>query len=297
MNHRSRVKPVMSYRPRRKDGAKARCGTSERKECDKYPSLEFDVIPDATGSLFAQYDNEDTKLLTSIYGPRQSRDLSSGDNDHRGQFTCSFEFASYIMDKMNENENKRSKKLKEKIENNMNCVFNFNILLSKYPKCNIDCFIYCMDYSDYNNIGNDNLLLCHCINSLSIALMDARIEMKDTVSSVYCQCFKNNISDYSFQIEPNLTKENKENKVNKNNKDKKKNNSNQVSTKMSDSLLSDMTICYSNSTCKLSLISMNGSLPPQTCKKAIKQSIEKCQVIKLFMKQTMINRFEKKIVQ
>ena len=54
-------------------------------------NFEYNVIPDSSGSVYAQYGN--TKLIVAIHGPKQSRNLSVFSN--QGRFKCYFHYSPF----------------------------------------------------------------------------------------------------------------------------------------------------------------------------------------------------------
>ena len=139
--------------------------------------LKTDCVSEASGSSYVEIGN--TKLLVSVYGPREIArkeeydfKISNLNVEFRfASFSCFMQRRAFL--------NQRDQGLDEKnystiIEEGLKP----SILLHKYPKSQIDLYILCLQ----NDIDSKNIISASMIAS-SLALSNASIELYDLVSS------------------------------------------------------------------------------------------------------------------
>lgn len=95
MSFKKRRGTVSSYKPSKvlniTDQDTKNKRTNRKNNQFRCINFEYNVIPDASGSVYAQYGN--TKLIVAIYGPKQSRNLSVFSN--QGRFKCKFHYSPF----------------------------------------------------------------------------------------------------------------------------------------------------------------------------------------------------------
>merc|ERR1719491_2534836 len=92
MSFRKRRGTVQSYKPSlMKPPIPSLRRTDRRNDQVREMRFEYDIIPEASGSVFAQFGK--SKVVAAIYGPKQSRNVSTFSNE--GRFSCHFHFAPF----------------------------------------------------------------------------------------------------------------------------------------------------------------------------------------------------------
>ena len=156
---------------------------------------EYDLIPNASGSIYAQYGK--TKLIVAIYGPKQLRNNKLS-NNNIGKFKCYFHYSPFAFhQRLNNNKLLliKEKDMALNIEKSLKNV----ILLNKYPKCIIEAHVWLLQC-------DGNILSCS-INTISLTLNYCKIEMFDFITSTKIIIINNNIL-----IDPILSEERNINK-------------------------------------------------------------------------------------
>lgn len=158
------------------------------KEIRKF-FIKTGLINNANGSSYLEVD--DTIIEVAVFGPRPIR----GSFVDRASFSVECKFLPYIEqpynqifnsnegDNSNKNNNGRSglTNVEQKISTYVETALLSSIILEKYPKSTIDIFINIISFnSSKNSLLN---LINWVINSSSVALVDAGIEVKDMVTS------------------------------------------------------------------------------------------------------------------
>lgn len=141
--------------------------SDNRKMLDcRNPILRVGIIKEARGSAYMEIGK--TKIICSVYGPREVPKLQSFQN--KGQLFCEVRFAPFSQRQYNNRQSANQEKefssvLKEAIEP--------VICLYKFPKCTIDIFVLVLE--------DDGSVLSNSITCAGAALMDAGIDMYDLV--------------------------------------------------------------------------------------------------------------------
>lgn len=150
--------------------------------------IKTGLINNANGSSYLEVD--DTIIEVAVFGPRPIR----GSFVDRASFSVECKFLPYIEQPYNQifnsnegdnnkNNNGRSglTNVEQKISTYVETALLSSIILEKYPKSTIDIFINIISFnSSKNSLLN---LINWVINSSSVALVDAGIEVKDMVTS------------------------------------------------------------------------------------------------------------------
>ncbi|QLG71530.1 hypothetical protein HG535_0B05730 [Zygotorulaspora mrakii] len=153
------------------------------KEKDKQEATEHDIketlflrsglIENCNGSSLVEFKSQhrQTSLIASVYGPRAVR----------GSFTSKAAISVQIKNGSSGDYDKS--RLKE-LASFLTTVFSSVINRSRYPKSGIDIFIhltYDRDLQDEKNAGIA-AIIPHCITGITLALIDAGIEVLDITS-------------------------------------------------------------------------------------------------------------------
>eukprot|EP01084_Bolivina_argentea_P001578 2911_1 len=226
--------------------------------------FEYNLIPEASGSVYAEYGK--TKIITAIYGPKQSRNVSTFSNE--GRFKCNFHYAPFAFsERLTES---RGKSIKERdIASNIEKALKNVIVLDKYPKCTIEAHVWLLEC-------DGNTLSC-AINTTSLALVYAGIEMIDFIT-----CSQAIIM----------------NKMDKN----KNNNQNQIT--LLDATLSEeryinkeceIIVSFMNQKKQITLLNMNGSLSSQKTKETLQLCLNACLQLKHLMKTSLFKHYTSKM--
>lgn len=150
--------------------------------------IKTGLINNANGSSYLEVD--DTIIEVAVFGPRPIR----GSFVDRASFSVECKFLPYIEQpynqifNSNEGENNKNNNgrsgltnIEQKISTYVETALLSSIILEKYPKSTIDVFINIISFnSSKNSLLN---LINWVINSSSVALVDAGIEVKDMVTS------------------------------------------------------------------------------------------------------------------
>ncbi|SCU83044.1 LADA_0C09362g1_1 [Lachancea dasiensis] len=137
--------------------------------------IENGLICNANGSSYLEVtgstsEADRTLMLTSVYGPRPSRGAFNA------KATLSVQFKEVTLEKIPAGE------LKE-LCNFLSNVFNAVINLERYPKSGIDVFLSLIHSSNGSQLYELESIISTCVNGITLALIDAGIEIFDTVSA------------------------------------------------------------------------------------------------------------------
>lgn len=257
--------------------------TTRKNEQFRTMKYEFDIIPDATGSLFAEFGN--TKLVVALYGVQQSRDPSK---KNQGYIECEFHYSAFAFSQRLHSNQRNQQSIREKeISNAVVECFENVILFEKYPKSVIKIVCYLIE--------NDGSVLSCVINSVSLLLLNCAIEMKDTISC--CECIVCN--------DTNDNKNNNENKEIANGNTNENGNENDNYVCLVDPTLNEekhvknkkceMIVAMMNYRQEVIYCHMKGALSLNANKKILFFLHDGCQQLKEYFKQILFQYFEKKL--
>lgn len=142
-------------------------------------SIHTGLIDNCNGSSLVEIKDtaeslHQSSLITSVYGPRALR----------GSFTAS---ASLSIHLENGSLQKYGNSQLSEVASFLTGIFNSVVNRSRYPKSGIDIFIYLTYDKDLRqgNFGHMNLsaLIPYCITGVTLALVDAGIEILDMASA------------------------------------------------------------------------------------------------------------------
>eukprot|EP00823_Brevimastigomonas_motovehiculus_P006943 TRINITY_DN5968_c0_g1_i1.p1 TRINITY_DN5968_c0_g1~~TRINITY_DN5968_c0_g1_i1.p1 ORF type:complete len:277 (+),score=42.30 TRINITY_DN5968_c0_g1_i1:91-921(+) len=130
--------------------------------------MKTGAITQAQGSAYIELNQ--TKIICSIYGPRQSQKLQLTE---KGKFWCDFKYAPFALEQRRKrgqdpDEKEYSVILAEAIEP--------SVMLEKFPRSVVEAYIVVLE-------ADDTGVLPMAITCVSLALADAGIELYDLVSS------------------------------------------------------------------------------------------------------------------
>ncbi|SCU77772.1 LAFA_0A03312g1_1 [Lachancea sp. 'fantastica'] len=137
--------------------------------------IENGAVANSNGSSYLEVksrtnDKNCTLLLTSIYGPRPSRGAFNA------KATLSVQFKEVTLEKIGAGQ------IKE-ICTFLTNVFNAVVNLERYPKSGIDVFLSLIHSSSGPQDFELESILTACVNGITLAFVDAGIEILDTVSA------------------------------------------------------------------------------------------------------------------
>ncbi|KAH7588562.1 3' exoribonuclease family, domain 1 [Nakaseomyces glabratus] len=149
-------------------------------------ALHTGFIANCNGSALVEIKDtkithHQTSLITSVYGPKSVR------GSFTSQASLSIQLKNGLLEKY------ESRELKE-VANFLTSIFNSVINLKRYPKSGIDIFIYITYEKSLENFkeqepaapgrkSNIYKILPHCISSITMALIDADIEIIDLAAA------------------------------------------------------------------------------------------------------------------
>ena len=133
------------------------------------------VVHKARGSAYIELNN--TKVICSVYGPRQSK--TQTEFSDKGTLQCEVTFAPFAHQKQNNRPKKNHiSQLRQQVHEYsayMREALQTSICLDKFPKSTIDVYALVLE--------DDGSVLSAAITCASLALADAGIEMYDLVSA------------------------------------------------------------------------------------------------------------------
>ncbi|CAR29378.1 hypothetical protein ZYGR_0AD00600 [Zygosaccharomyces rouxii] len=142
-------------------------------------SMHTGLIENCNGSSLVEVKDtsvllHQSSLITSVYGPRALR----------GSFTSN---ASLSIQLENGSLEKYSNSQLKEVSNFLTGIFNSVVNRSRYPKSGIDIFLY-LTYdkdlnSDESKMGHLSSIIPYCITGITLALVDAGIEVLDMASA------------------------------------------------------------------------------------------------------------------
>lgn len=138
--------------------------------------LRQGLIENSNGSSLVEVNSgkRQLSLMASVYGPRALR----------SSFTST---ASISIQLQNGSQEKYNSTQLREVGTFLTSVFNAVVNRSRYPKSGIDIFVYLTYDRDVNQTSGSNIsaLIPHCITSITLALVDAGIEILDLASGGY----------------------------------------------------------------------------------------------------------------
>lgn len=138
------------------------------------------------------------------------------------------------------------------------------ILLEKYPKCTIEAHVWLLQC-------DGNILSCS-INTASMALVHAGIEMKDFITAAQCVMLKRD-KGITRLMDATLLEERNVN------------------------VLCEIIVCFMNGNKKITLLNMKGSLSPEDTKKTLQICLKACAQIKHAIKISLFKQYQSKLKQ
>jgi len=149
-------------------------------------SFSTDIISEASGS--AEVSQGETKAIAWINGPREGRNKNM---ENRGQVKCIFSLAPFAS-LTRKKDYKRDLKMRE-FSKSIKDIFEQVIILENYQKSEIVINILLTQ--------TDGSYKAVAINAVTIALINAGIQIKDTVVSVTLGLFDNEISLFDVNLQ------------------------------------------------------------------------------------------------
>lgn len=153
--------------------------SSKDTKDERLISMHTGLIENCNGSSLVEAKDtsvllHQSSLITSVYGPRALR----------GSFTSN---ASLSIQLENGSLEKYSNSQLKEVSNFLTGIFNSVVNRSRYPKSGIDIFLY-LTYdkdlnSDESRMGHLSSIIPFCITGITLALIDAGIEVLDTASA------------------------------------------------------------------------------------------------------------------
>lgn len=136
--------------------------------------IKTGLVTNANGSSYLEMcETEHTSsvlLLTSIYGPRPIR------GSFVSKASLSIQFKEITLERWTTGEI-------QEICNFLTSIFTAAINLERYPKSGIDIFLNLVQYLDGNDEKDITMIILACINGITLALVNAGIEILDIVSA------------------------------------------------------------------------------------------------------------------
>ncbi|KAL3231710.1 Exosome complex component MTR3 [Nakaseomyces bracarensis] len=148
-------------------------------------ALHTGFISNCNGSALVEVKDpkvtkHQTSLITSVYGPKSIR------GSFTSQASLSIQLKNGLLEKYD------TKELKE-VAGFLTNLFSGVVNLKRYPKAGIDIFVYITYEKDLSNFKEQNnvsgvssniyKIIPHCITSITMALIDAEIEMVDLAAA------------------------------------------------------------------------------------------------------------------
>lgn len=157
--------------------ASAKLNTTEDKSMNDEDNdavfLRTGLVENCNGSSLVEFkeSGHQTSLISSVYGPKALR----------GSFTSKASLSVQI--KNGSSQNYSTSQLKE-LGSFLANVFGSVVNKSRYPKSGIDIFIHLMYDKDRKDNKSINIasIIPHCITGVTLALIDAGIEVLDMAS-------------------------------------------------------------------------------------------------------------------
>lgn len=153
--------------------------SSQEENNEHLVSMHTGLIENCNGSSLVEFKDtsvlhHQSSLITSVYGPRALR----------GSFTSNASLSIQLENGSLEKYN--NSQLKE-VSNFLTGVFNSVVNRERYPKSGIDIFLY-LTYdkdlnSDESKAGHLSAIIPYCITGITLALVDAGIEVLDMASA------------------------------------------------------------------------------------------------------------------
>lgn len=134
--------------------------------------IETGFIENCNGSSMIEtaHDNRKVSMMTSVYGPKAIR------GSFTSQASLSIQIKNGLVEKYTDSE-------LQEISEFLHSIFTSIINLKRYPKSGIDVFVH-LTYDEDSRLSLDiTPLLPHIISSVTLALIDADVEIIDMVSA------------------------------------------------------------------------------------------------------------------
>jgi exosome complex component RRP41 len=144
------------------------------------------LISEASGS--AEVSQGETTVIAWINGPREGRNKNM---ENRGQVKCIFSLAPFAS-LTRKKDYKRDLKMRE-FSKSIKDIFEQVIILENYQKCEIVLNVLVTQ--------TDGSYKAAVINAVTLALIDAGIQIKDTVVSVTLGLFDNEVSLFDVNLQ------------------------------------------------------------------------------------------------
>lgn len=170
----SDAKPIRFAAPPVSESTKETAKKSDVTEKESI-FITTDLVTNANGSSYLEYmdgNSDQVLVMSSVFGPRPLR------GSFQSMASITIQFKEVTLEQFDTGE------IKE-ICNFLTNVFNSIVNLEKYPKSGIDIFIDLIQHSNSNPQQEHNIIkiLPTCINAITLALVDAGIEIIDLVSA------------------------------------------------------------------------------------------------------------------
>lgn len=210
--------------------------------------MKVDVISRANGSALVKFGN--THAIASVYGPRElfPRFLQEQET---GILRCRYAMAPFSVD---DRKAPGTDRRGTEISKVMRLAFEPALFLSDFPKVTVDAFAEILQA--------DGSTRCTAINTLSLALADAGISMRDLVTAVSVG-----------KIEDTLVVD--LNGVEDNNSD------------------SDMAVAMMPSKKKITLLQMDGRITKEDIMSLLEMAVKNCEYIYELQKSALREKYKK----
>lgn len=161
---------------------------SDGRKSNEIRDIQFttDLISEASGS--AEVSQGETKAIAWINGPREGRNKNM---ENRGQVKCIFSLAPFA-GLTRKKDYKRDLKMRE-FSKSIKDIFEQVIILENYQKSEIIINILVTQ--------TDGSYKAAAINAVTLALINAGIQIKDTVVSVTLGLFDNEVSLFDVNLQ------------------------------------------------------------------------------------------------
>ncbi|KYQ96926.1 Exosome complex exonuclease rrp41 [Tieghemostelium lacteum] len=138
-------------------------------------NIKMGVSNRADGSAY--YEQGNTKILVTVYGPRES--VNSKSLYDRAVVKCEFSMSSFSTTERKQRQKGTDRQATE-IQNLIKQAFESTVHVQLYPRSQIDIFVQVLQ--------SDGGLKSASINACTLALIDAGISMKDFVCACNTSC-------------------------------------------------------------------------------------------------------------
>eukprot|EP00440_Ansanella_granifera_P017388 gb/GFBE01018886.1/.p1 GENE.gb/GFBE01018886.1/~~gb/GFBE01018886.1/.p1 ORF type:complete len:307 (+),score=65.26 gb/GFBE01018886.1/:1-921(+) len=154
--------------PPKREVLSARPG-GRRAEETRPCNLRVGAVPNAAGSSYLEQGK--TKIIASVYGPRQAADRDKQQARAEGVLTVDVQFAPFCAREISREENeKRSVLYNSILQSTLESV----VLLERYAKTAFDVTLLVLE--------DDGAVLTASLAAATLALADAKVEMRDLIA-------------------------------------------------------------------------------------------------------------------